>query len=42
MRRRGRPHRPTEKTESGDEGGRLREMVETLWNRQVVALMSAE
>lgn len=38
----GAPTVSIEKIESGDEGGRLREMVETLWNRQVVALMSAE
>ena len=38
----GAPTVSIEKIESGDEGGRLREMVETLWNRRVVALMSAE
>ena len=38
----GAPTVSIEKIESGDEGGRLREMVETLWNRPVVALMSAE
>lgn len=38
----GAPTVSIEKIESGDEGGRLREMVQTLWNREVVALMSAE
>ena len=38
----GAPTVSIEKIESGDEGGRLREMVETLWDRPVVALMAGE
>jgi uncharacterized protein len=38
----GAPTVSIEKIESGDEGGRLREMVESLWGRSVVALMAGE
>src|SRR5918994_1788021 len=38
----GAPTVSIEKIESGDEGGRLRQMVETLWDRPVVALMAGE
>jgi uncharacterized protein len=38
----GAPTVSIEKIEGGDEGGRLREAVETLWGRPVVALMASE